>query len=163
LDGVVPLPYSRAMALERPADASLARRLFGAVPARTLALVRAAWPRAVGPDLARRTEVVALEGTTLRIRVPDARWRKELHRMQPDILARLRETTGELAPRRLGFVEGPVAVARAAERPRTVTLAPAPPPAAVVAGAAGLEPDLRARFLEVAARFLDRAKGGTHA
>jgi len=151
------------MALERPADASLARRLFGAVPARTLALVRAAWPHAVGPDLARRTEVVTLEGMTLRIRVPDARWRKELHRMQPDILARLRETTGELAPRRLGFVEGPVAAAPTAERPRTVTLAPAPPPAAVVAGAAGLEPDLRARFLEVAARYLDRAKGGTHA
>ena len=57
-----PLPYSRAMALRRIADASLARRLFGAVPARTLALVRAAWPRAVGPDLARRTEVVGARG-----------------------------------------------------------------------------------------------------
>lgn len=150
------------MALQRPFDVSLARRLFGAVPARTLALVRAAWPRAVGPDLARRTEVVALEGTTLRIRVPDARWRKELHRMQPDILARLRETTGELAPRRLGFVEGPVAM-DSAERPRTGALEPAPLPAAVVAGAAALDPDLRALFLEVAARYLDRAKGGTHA
>lgn len=155
------------MALRRPFDVSLARRLFGAVPARTLALVRAAWPRAVGPDLARRTEVVALEGTTLRVRVPDARWRKELHRMQPDILGRLRETTGELAPRRLGFVEGPVvpAVAPAsfAEAPRTATPDPAPPPAAVVAGAEALDADLRARFLEVAARYLDRAKGGTHA
>jgi hypothetical protein len=137
------------------------------VPARTLALVRAAWTRAVGPDLARRTEVVALEGTTLRIRVPDARWRKELHRMQPEILARLRETTGELAPRRLGFMEGPVATvanaAAAAEPARAEAPAPAPLPPSVVAGALALDPDLRARFLEVAARYLERTKGGTHA
>jgi hypothetical protein len=155
------------MALQRPLTVGLARRLFGAVPARTLALVRAAWTRAVGTDLARRTEVVALEGTTLRIRVPDARWRKELHRMQPEILARLRETTGELAPRRLGFMEGPVATvanaAAAAEPARAEAPAPAPLPASVVAGALALDPDLRARFLEVAARYLERTKGGTHA
>ena len=111
LDGVVPLPYSRAMALQRLVTVGLARRLFGSVPARTQALIRAAWPRAVGADLARRTEVVALEAGTLRIRVPDARWRKVLHRMQPQILARLRDVVGDLAPRRLGFVEGPMAVA----------------------------------------------------
>jgi hypothetical protein len=152
------------MALQRPLTVGLARRLFGAVPARTLALVRAAWTRAVGPDLARRTEVVTLEGATLRIRVPDARWRKELHRMQPEILARLRETTGELAPRRLGFVEGPVAVAAGTAQPtRAEAPAPAPLPASVVAGALALDPDLRARFLEVAARYLARTKGGTHA
>jgi hypothetical protein len=151
------------MALERLVNTSLARRLFGAVPARTLALVRAAWPRAVGPDVARRTEVVALEGVTLRIRVPDARWRKELHRMQADILARLREITGELAPRRLGFVEGPVALPASPEPARVPDPAP-PAPEAVVAGAEALtDPDLRARFLEVAARYLDRTKGGTHA
>jgi len=151
--------------MRRIGDAGLARRLFGTVPFRTLALVRAAWPRAVGPDLARRTEVVALEGTTLRIRVPDARWRKELHRIQPDILARLRETTGELAPRRLGFMEGPVAGEASGDRPHPPAPdpAPAPAPAAVVAEAAAIDPDLRAQFLAVAARYLDRAKGGTHA
>ena len=154
------------MALERPLTAGLARRLFGAVPARALALLRAAWPRAVGPDLARRTEVVALEGTTLRIRVPDARWRKELHRMQPQILARLRETIGEMAPRRLGFMEGPVAAA--GDNPTAVRREPADPdpeaalPPAVVAGAQALDEDLRARFLETAARYLARTKGDTH-
>jgi hypothetical protein len=153
------------MALQHPVSVSLARRLFGAVPARTLALVRAAWPHAVGADLAGRTEVVTLEGATLRIRVPDARWRKELHRMQPEILARLRETTGDLAPRRLGFVEGPVVPDGSTARPRTAAAAqvlePLPPPAAVVAeAAAALDADLRERFLEVAARYLDRAKGG---
>ena len=155
------------MALQHPVTVGLARRLFGAVPSRTLALVRAAWPHAVGADLALRTEVVTLEGTTLRIRVPDARWRKELHRMQRDILARLRETAGELAPRRLGFVEGPVATAAPTNAPRPEAarrFEPAPAPAAIVAeAAAALEPDLRERFLEVAARYLDRAKGGTRA
>jgi hypothetical protein len=153
------------MALRRAADASLARRLFGAVPFRTLALVRAAWPRAVGPDLARRTEVVALEATTLRVRVPDARWRKELHRMQPDILGRLREIVGDLAPRRLGFMEGPVAPAPSREAGRTGSPDPAPaPPPEVVAGASVLDDaEMRRRFLEVAARYLERSKGGTHA
>jgi hypothetical protein len=152
------------MTLLRIVDASLARRLFGAVPFRTLALVRAAWPRAVGPDLARRTEVIALEAATLRVRVPDARWRKELHRMQPDILARLREIAGELAPRRLGFVEGPIAPAPPREAGRTASPIPPAAPADVVAGASVLDdPELRRRFLEVAARYFERSKGGSHA
>ena len=152
------------MALRRVLDVSLARRLFGTAPFRTLALVRAAWPRAVGPDLARRTEVVALEAATLRVRVPDARWRKELHRMQPDILARLREIVGDLAPRRLGFMEGPVAPAPFREAGRAGSPTPPAAPPEVVAGASVLDDvDLRRRFLEVAARYLERSKGGTHA
>ena len=150
--------------MRRLVDARLAQRLFGAVPFRTLALVRAAWPRAVGPDLARRTEVIALEAATLRVRVPDARWRKELHRMQPDILARLREIAGELAPRRLGFGEGPVAPAPSRETRRTASATPPAAPAEVVAGASVLDDaELRRRFLEVAARYLERSKGRSHA
>jgi hypothetical protein len=150
------------MALERLIGAGLARRLFGATPERTLALVRAAWPRAVGQDLARRTEVIALEAGTLRVRVPDARWRKELHRIQPDILGRLRDVVGDLAPRRMGFMEGPMPPPASSEPTRVRP--PSPPPAEVVAGASALaDPELRARFLEVAARYLDRSKGGTHA
>ena len=155
------------MALQRLMTTSLARRLFGTVPARTLALVRAAWPRAVGPDLARRTEVLALDDGTLRVRVPDARWRKELHRMQRDILGRLREIVGDLAPRRMGFLEGPVVAALAAPVPeaaRTTPTGPPAPPAEVLSGAAVLDdPELRRRFLEVAARYLERSKDGSHA
>jgi predicted nucleic acid-binding Zn ribbon protein len=152
------------MALRRLVDVSLARRLFGAEPSRTLALVRAAWPRAVGPDLARRTEVVALESATLRIRVPDARWRKELHRMQPEILARLREIVGDLAPRRLGFMEGAMAPAPSREAERAGPPAPPAAPPEVVAGASVLDDaEMRRRFLEVAARYLERSKGGSHA
>ena len=92
--------------MERISGRSLAARLFGASPARTLALIEAAWPLAVGPELARRTEVLGIEGGTLRVRVPDAGWRKVLHRMQPQILAHLREIAGDLAPKRMGFVDG---------------------------------------------------------
>ena len=92
--------------MDRISGRSLAARLFGASPARTLALLEAAWPLAVGPELARRTEVLGIEGGTLRVRVPDAGWRKVLHRMQPQILGHLREIAGDLAPRRMGFVEG---------------------------------------------------------
>ena len=95
--------------MERISGRSLAARLFGASPARTIALLHAAWPLAVGPELARRTEVLGLENGTLRLRVPDARWRKVLHRMHPQILAQLRDLTGDLAPRRMGFVEGGIA------------------------------------------------------
>src|SRR4029453_5794720 len=75
-------------------------------PPRTLRLLEAAWPLAVGPELARRTEVLGIEGGTLRVRVPDAGWRKVLHRMQPQILGHLREIAGDLAPKRMGFVDG---------------------------------------------------------
>ena len=36
-------------------DPDFAARLFGGRPDHTLALLRAAWPAAVGPDVARRT------------------------------------------------------------------------------------------------------------
>jgi hypothetical protein len=84
--------------------------------------------------------------------------------MQPQILARLREIVGDLAPRRLGFMEGPIAPAPSREAGRTVpSTTPAAPPE-VVAGASVLDDaELRRRFLEVAARYLERSKGGSHA
>jgi hypothetical protein len=135
------------MGLERAAPMGLAARLFGSTPERTLALLRAAWPRVVGPELARRTEVIALEGDSLRIRVPDAGWRKGLLRMRREILGRLRELAGDLAPRRLGFTEG-----------FPTGTAPTPPPSpALSAEAARIrDPELRARFLETAGRYLAR-------
>jgi hypothetical protein len=143
------------MALKPAVGPEIARRLFTPGSPAAAALVRAAWPRAVGAELADRTEVISLEGGTLRVRVPDARWRTVLHRMQRDILACLRQSAGPAAPVRLGFVEGPVAT-----RP-TATAAPArptlPPPPEVAAAAASI-PDaaLRERFLESAARYLSR-------
>jgi len=134
----------------------LAQKLFGASPGAKLALIRAFWPLAVGSDTARRTEVVALEGRTLRIRVPDARWRKVLHRMQREILARLFASIGDLAPTQLSFVEAPVA--DLPPPPAVPELTLRPPSPGLVAGAATIvDPELRERFLSTAARYLSRA------
>jgi hypothetical protein len=147
--------------MERAGARNVAEQIFGATPGRTLALLRAAWPRAVGPDLARRTEVVALEGDTLRIRVPDAGWRKGLLRMRREILIGLYRTAGGLAPRRLSFVEAPWAGEPAPEASleSEKPAAPLAPPSGLVAPAAAIvDPEERARFLATAARYLDRFK-----
>jgi hypothetical protein len=142
--------------MERPRDPDLAARLFGSSPERSLALMRAAWPAAVGPELARRTEVVALDSGVLQVRVPDATWRRGLLRMRGDILRRLRGIAGRAAPRSLGFVEGRVAA------PAQAPAAAAAPveralPASVAAAAEGIgDRELRRLFLAVAGRYLSR-------
>jgi hypothetical protein len=138
----------------------LATQLFGRRPEHTLALLRAAWSVAVGPELARRTEVLALEGRTLRVRVPDAHWRKVLHRLRLEILRKLRETSGHLAPKALGFQEGQVSPLTAPRVPARAIAAhdggPAPAIPAAVRDAAGqiADPELRALFTTAAARYL---------
>jgi Dna[CI] antecedent, DciA len=168
--------------MERISGRSLAARLFGTSPARTLALLEAAWPLAVGPELARRTEVLGMEGGTLRVRVPDAGWRKVLHRMQPQILGRLREMAGDLAPRRMGFVEGGMAPdpsqpqSTAAPRSggavrggvqggsslRSESVVSSPPEIKDVGGSIA-DPEIRQRFLETMTRYLKRSKGRSDA
>ncbi len=144
--------------MERAAERDVAERLFGATLERRLLLLRAAWPRAVGPELARRTEVIALEGTALRIRVPDAGWRKGLLRMRHQILGRLRGIAGGLAPSALGFVEArPAPIPVPAEPSVSALREPPPPAAALLAEAARIaDPELRDRFLETAVRYLGR-------
>ena len=138
----------------------LAASVFSSEPAR-LALIKSAWPFAVGPELARRTEVLALEGRTLRVRVPDAGWRKALHRMQPQIVARLRTIAGELGPSRLGFSEGQVAAPAEAKPAAAIGmdgLAPVDPEVAAAAERIA-DGDLRRAFLASAARYLSRRRG----
>jgi hypothetical protein len=146
--------------MDRARDPDLAARLFGARPEHTLALLRAAWPVAVGPDLARRTEVVALDRGILRVKVPDARWQRTLQRMRGPILSRLRGVAGGAAPRGLGFVDGPMRVAPETAPPPP-SPAESPPPPRTVLEAAGAIPDsdLRARYLATAARYLARYQG----
>ncbi len=152
--------------MDRVSGRSLAARLFGGSRARTLALLQAAWPLAVGPELARRTEVIGVDDGTLRVRVPDAGWRKVLHRMQPQILGRLRDIAGELAPRRMGFLEGglpagPAPTVGAAAKPEREGEPPSP--ALQLQAAAIPDPEIRARFLAAAGRYLARSKGQTDA
>ncbi len=140
---------------------ALAARLFGADPARRLLLLRAIWPQVVGGELARRCELVGLHRNVLRVRVPDATWRKVLFGMRARVLERLRNTGGTLAPERLAFLEG--ATEAACGLPVLEPSAPAPPdtPAALsaeVSHAADLIPDVEIRegFVRTATRALRR-------
>ena len=146
------------MALTRAGASDIAGRLFGGAPERVRALMRAAWPLAVGPELSRRTEVLGIERGTLRIRVPDARWRTVLHGMQPDILRRLREIAGSLAPWQIGFVEGGMKDADPLPPP-VVPHEPADVPSEVAGPAAEIEDEeIRRRFLDTATRSLARKR-----
>jgi hypothetical protein len=131
--------------------------LFSSSPGRRLTLLKAAWVAAVGPDLARRSEVVALDGDLLRIRVPDGSWRRSLWRMRRDLLGRLRKIAGSAAPRTLGFSEGQVVASLAPEPapPAPSVIAPLPP---IVAAAADQieDPEIRERFREAAGRYFGR-------
>jgi hypothetical protein len=136
----------------------LPTQLFGGNPQHVLALLRAAWPAAVGPEVARRTLVLGLDGRTLKIRVPDAGWRRVLHRMRRDILSRLHRSVGGLAPATLGFQEAPFDTpadpAAAVSAPREPM---APLPESVREAAERIaDPELRAQFTESAARYLGR-------
>ena len=147
--------------MERVGRVDLASAVFGGGGARTIALLKAAWPHAVGPALARRTEPIALEGTTLRVRVPDQGWMRVLHRMQPQILARLGAIAGGLAPRRLGFVEGPVDRPTSPPGPAPAATTGAELPASVTAQAAAIDdPEIRDGFLRSAALYLSRPSSG---
>jgi hypothetical protein len=150
--------------MDPPRDPDLAVRLFGGRPEHRLALLRAAWPAAVGPDVARRTEVAALDRGILRIKVPDARWQRTLLRLRSDILSRLRSVAGDAAPRSLGFVAGEVAEPRdppaPPPHPAPASFAPAPPPALVEAAGAIPDPEVRALFLASASRYFERFGSG---
>ncbi len=144
--------------MDRARDPALAGRLFGGHPARALALMRAAWPAVVGPELARRTEVVAFDSGLLRVSVPDETWRRGLARMRRDLLGRLRGVAGGAAPRSLGFVVEPRPLPPLP--PTAAVEAPVEPPQSLVEAAETI-PDaaLRARFLDAAARYLARFGG----
>ena len=149
--------------MERTRDPDFAARLFGTRPEHALALLRAAWPAAVGPELARRTEVVALDRGLLRIKVPDAGWQKNLQRIRGDLLSRLRRVAGGVSPYALGFVVGTVAPAPEPASEPAPTPSPGPPPCVPpgLAEAARSIPDaeIRARFEAAAGRYLARFAG----
>lgn len=143
--------------MDRPRHPDFAARLFGAKPEHTLALLRAAWPGAVGEELARRTEVVAFDHGMLRIKVPDMRWQRTLVRMRGFILERLRRVAGRAAPRGLSFVTGEVQASGVCVPATPPVASAAPAPALVAAaGQAIPDPEIRERFLAAAGRYLAR-------
>lgn len=143
--------------MDRPRHPDFAARLFGAKPEHTLALLRAAWPGAVGEELARRTEVVAFDHGMLRIKVPDMRWQRTLVRMRGFILERLRRVAGRAAPRGLSFVTGELPPREALVEATPLVASAAPAPAIVAKAAEAIpDPEIRERFLAAAGRYLSR-------
>ena len=137
--------------------------LFGSAPEARLALIRAVWPQVVGEQVAGRTEVASLTGGLLRLRVADPRWRKVLPRMRKDILARLRQVIGALAPQQIGLIEGRLShdVDSAPKRqlaPRRPPEAEPPVSGALARAAQSIDDaTLRSEFLAAAARYLNAA------
>jgi hypothetical protein len=150
--------------MKRSAPYTLAGEIFGGDPRRRLTLLKAAWPAAVGPELARRSEVVALDRDVLRIRVPDGIWRRSLWRMRGDLLARLRRVVGRAAPHALSIAQG---VVSSPPPPTPRPLPPTPvatlPPDVAEAAAAIPDDEVRRRFRDAAARYLGRFREGDQA
>jgi hypothetical protein len=143
--------------MERPRNPDLAARLFGDRPEHTLALLRAAWPGAVGEELACRTEVVAFDHGLLRIKVPDMRWQRTLVRMRGFILARLGRVAGAAAPRGLSFVTGEIQRPDAVAPEAPPSAEAAAPPARVAQAAEAISDlEIREQFLVAAGRYLAR-------
>ena len=92
-----------------------------------LDLVRAYWPEAVGPLLARHSEPVRIQPPTLFVQVADLAWLEEFKPMQRQIVLLLQQEMGSPAVNRIRFQarepaqpRGPIArqAARAASRGR---------------------------------------------
>lgn len=156
-------PRSRAPRKLGSADLRpLAEALFERKPGAALALLQALWPQVVGPATARRTAPTSIDRGILRVHVPDARWRETLHKMESTILDRLSGLAGRCAPRRLGFMIGPIPSADAAKQvPARVTtdLRVAAPPFLVDAAQVIPDPELREAFVACASLYLERVAG----
>jgi len=87
----------------RQASAALRAARDRAAPRTGLAAVQSAWAAAVGERLATVATPVSERAGTLTIECADAVWAQELDLMQEQLLARLRDELGELAPTSLRF------------------------------------------------------------
>ena len=137
----------------------------------------AAWRAAVGDHLSRSTRVSKLDDGLMTVEVLDPAYQESLRRLEPQILARVREDMGSDAPRRLrvevtpGFwrpLDGPKARRATAwsvsEPPAKERVAisepPAPPPTTQLQDKdlSGItDPEQRRAFLRVANRYLARS------
>ncbi len=56
-----------------------------------LMLLQKLWPGLAGEKLSSVTQVVAIQGSTVVINVPDLVWRRQLARMKPQLLRKINE------------------------------------------------------------------------
>jgi predicted nucleic acid-binding Zn ribbon protein len=87
----------------RQASAAIRAARDQAAPRTGLAAVQAAWSGIVGERLAAVATPVSERAGTLTIECADAVWTQELDLMQAQLLERLREELGDVAPESLRF------------------------------------------------------------
>jgi len=87
----------------RQAGAAIRAARDLAAPRTGLAAVQAAWTEAVGAQLAAVAAPTSERAGTLTIECADAVWAEELDLMQAQLLERLNERLGDLAPTDLRF------------------------------------------------------------
>ena len=87
----------------RPGADAFKAALERSAPKTPLAAVQAAWPQAVGQQLAAVAVPVSERDGTLTVECADAVWAQELDLMQRALLERLRGEVGEQAPQALRF------------------------------------------------------------
>ena len=87
----------------RPASTAIRAARERAAPRTRLASVQAVWAGAVGEQLAVMAEPVSEREGTVTVECSDTVWAHELDLMQEQLLDRLREQLGELAPESLRF------------------------------------------------------------
>ena len=92
------------MILSRP---SLPRFFAAALPHR-LAVLKALWPAIAGEAISNHSEVVGIQGEVMRVKADSASWLKTVRDLKGTLILRLQRAAGEMAPRALAFVEGPL-------------------------------------------------------
>jgi predicted nucleic acid-binding Zn ribbon protein len=87
----------------RQASAAIRAARDRAAPRTGLAAVQAAWGDVVGEGVAKVATPVSERAGTVTVECVDSVWAQELDLMQDQLLARLRDALGELAPSALRF------------------------------------------------------------
>ena len=62
------------------------------------------WPQIAGPKLAEETTALKIDGDTLVVKVERAAWRQQLTYMKPELLEKLKSTTGKECIRDIKFI-----------------------------------------------------------
>ncbi|MBV8171231.1 MAG: DUF721 domain-containing protein, partial [Candidatus Eremiobacteraeota bacterium] len=92
-----PKPLRALIAAYRPAGERIAA-------GGEAAILAAAWPDAVGADVARRTRTAGFRDGALTVLTPSSAWSHQLTFLTPTILERLRASCSGIALRRLRFI-----------------------------------------------------------
>ncbi|MCS7079098.1 MAG: DUF721 domain-containing protein [Chloracidobacterium sp.] len=123
----------------------------------------AAWGLAVGDATLKVSRAITLTDRTLTVAVQDARWKRQLEALAPQILFRLNSILRQPLVTRIHLVVDRRFVARTPSRaasPLPAAMRPELLPEEIVAGAQAIaDEDLRTQFLRLAAVCLGRGCG----